>query len=87
MKVFSNETETLESLSTEIKLLEEENQGEEYEVFILNNLADKVKPKDLLLIRKFVRRRKGSKRKIVHGQIFERAANLGLYYKRIRLSP
>ena len=36
------------------------------------------KPRDLLLIRKFARRMKGSKRKIVDGQIFEKAANIGL---------
>ena len=35
------------------------------------------KAKDLLLILKFVRRMKGRKRKIVDGQILERAANLG----------
>ena len=35
------------------------------------------KPKDLLLIRKFVRRMRVSKSKIVNGQIFEKAANLG----------
>ena len=34
------------------------------------------KPKDLLLIRKFVRGIKGSKRKRVNGEIFEKAANL-----------
>ena len=34
------------------------------------------KPKDLLLFRKFVRRMKGSKHKIVNGQIFERAATI-----------
>ena len=34
-----------------------------------------IKPKDSLLIRKFVRRMNGSKRKIVNGQIFEKAAN------------
>jgi len=38
-----------------------------------------VKAKDLLLIDKFVRRMKGSKRKIVPGQILEKAANLGPY--------
>ena len=37
------------------------------------------KAQDLLLIQKFVRRMKGSKRKIVNGQIFEKAANLGPY--------
>ena len=39
-----------------------------------------IKHKDLLLIRKFVRRMKGSKHKIVHSQIVERAANLGPYF-------
>ena len=34
------------------------------------------KAKDLLLVRKFVRRMKGSKHKQVNGQIFEKAANL-----------
>ena len=34
------------------------------------------KPKDLLLIRKFVCKKKGSSREIVNGQIFEEAANL-----------
>ena len=38
-----------------------------------------VKPGDLLLIRKFIRRMKRSKRKIVYGQIFEKAANLWAY--------
>ena len=37
------------------------------------------KAKDLMLIRKFVRRMKGSKLKIAHGQSFEKAVNLGLY--------
>ena len=36
------------------------------------------KPQELLLIQKFVRRMKGRKCKIVIGQIFEKAANLGL---------
>ena len=35
------------------------------------------KPQDLLIIRKFVRRKKGSNGKIVNSQIFEKAANLG----------
>ena len=34
------------------------------------------KPKDLLLVRKFVRRMKGGKVKIVNGQIYEKAANI-----------
>ena len=34
------------------------------------------KPRDLLLIRTFVRRTKGSKRKIVDGRIIQKAANL-----------
>ena len=34
-------------------------------------------PKDLLLIRKCVRRMKGGKRKIVNGLIFVKTANLG----------
>ena len=39
-----------------------------------------IKRPDLLLILKYVRRMKGSKRKTVHGQIFEKAANLWPYY-------
>ena len=35
----------------------------------------KSKPQDLLLIQKFVGSMKDSKRKIVNGQIFEKAAN------------
>ena len=42
-----------------------------------------LKPQDLLPIPKFVRRTKGSKHKIVNGQIFEKAANLGPYLKEI----
>ena len=38
-----------------------------------------VKPRDLLLVRKFVRGIKASKRKIVSSKIFERAANLWPY--------
>ena len=34
------------------------------------------KPQDLLLIWKFVRKMKGSKRKMVNRQIFEKAENL-----------
>ena len=34
------------------------------------------KPKDFLLIRKFVRRMKGGKRKTVNGQNLEKAGNL-----------
>ena len=45
----------------------------EFEVFSLS------KPKDLLLIQKFVRRMKGADCKIVNGQISEKAANLGPY--------
>ena len=41
------------------------------------------KPKDLLLARKFVRRPKGSKRKTVYGQVFEKAANLWALPKRL----
>ena len=40
-----------------------------------------VKPHDLLLIRKFVRRMKGSKCKIVTGQIFVKARNFGPYLR------
>ena len=40
----------------------------------------KGKPKDLLLIRKFVRRTYGSKLKTVNGQIFKKAANLWPYF-------
>ena len=36
-----------------------------------------IKPKDLLLICRFVHRMKGSKRKMVNGQILEKAANIG----------
>ena len=43
--------------------------------FSLLNYKMPFKPKDLLLIRKFPRIIKGSKHKIVNGQIFERAAN------------
>ena len=39
-----------------------------------------IKAKDLLLIRKLVRRMKDSKRKIVNGQIFEKAVNLVSYF-------
>ena len=38
-----------------------------------------VKPQDLLLNHKFTRRMKGRERKIVPGQICERAKNLGPY--------
>ena len=37
------------------------------------------KSQDLLLIRKFVRRMKGSKHEIFSGQIFKKAANFGSY--------
>ena len=40
-----------------------------------------IKPQELLLIRKFVRRIKDSKCKSVDGKIFEKAANLGSYEK------
>ena len=39
------------------------------------------KPQDLWLIQKFVRRKKRSKCKIVSGQSFEKATNLGPYLK------
>ena len=39
------------------------------------------KPQDLLIIRKFVRKMKGSKHKIVNGQNFEKAANLEPYLR------
>ena len=40
------------------------------------------KAQDFLLIQKFVRRMKGSKRKIVYGQIFKKAENLWAYSER-----
>ena len=44
---------------------------------VIGRVTKLYEPQDLLLFRKFVRRMKGSKRKIVNGQIFEKAANLG----------
>ena len=44
-----------------------------------------MKPRDLLLIQKFLRRMKGSKCKIVNGQIFETAANLRTNVKKAKM--
>ena len=41
--------------------------------------CNSIKLQDLPLIRKFVRRMKGSKRKIVNGQILKKAWNIGPY--------
>ena len=54
----------------------DENASTRIEIDSLVALQVGAKDKDLLLIRKFVRRMKGSKRKIVNGQIFEKAANI-----------
>ena len=45
----------------------------------MDEAGDLFKPKDLLLIKKFVRRVKGSKCKILIGQIFEKAVKLWAY--------
>ena len=44
-------------------------------VSIMGHTSDK--PQDLLPIQKFVRRSERSKRKTVHGRMFNKAANLG----------
>ena len=46
-----------------------------------------VMPKDLLHIRVFVSRMKGSKRQIINSQIFEKAANLWTYLLTIKALP
>ena len=47
-----------------------------FESNIFSVEKDSLKPQNLLLFRKIVRGMKGSKRKIVDGQIFEKVANL-----------
>ena len=46
------------------------------EIQLKRQIAQGIKPKDLLLIRKFVRRMMDNNRRNVNGQIFEKAANL-----------
>ena len=51
-------------------------------VTLITHVADKAE--DLLLIRKFVRRMKGGKRKILNSLNFGKEANLGLYVGNLR---
>ena len=55
--------------------LSEANHSQSWTLF----LPSRYKPKYLLLIRKFVHKMKGSKRRIVNCQVSKKAANLGSY--------
>ena len=59
------------------------NRGREPSSMALAAVLYLRKPKDLLLIRKFVRRMKDSKCQRVSGLIFEKAANLGPYLRKL----
>ena len=54
-------------------------EGYTVENYKKERIEDSIEDGDLLLIRKFVRRMKGTKRKIISGKVFEKAANLGPY--------